>query len=66
MSKAKVEKFNIPEEVSRVTGKLKEAGFDNLAKIANAAEEELTNVKGLGKIKAKKMIKEAKSLLKNE
>jgi len=27
-NKAKIEKFNIPEEVSRVTGKLKEAGFE--------------------------------------
>ncbi len=50
----------------KLLAELKEAGFDSLAKIAKAEDEELTNIKGLGKIKANKMIKEAKSLLKKE
>ncbi len=40
---------------------LKEAGFDTLEKIAEASEEDLTRVKGLGTIKAQKMIEEARS-----
>ena len=43
---------------------LKEAGFDTLAKIADASVEDLTNVKGLGEVKATKIIKDAKKLLK--
>ena len=42
---------------------LKNAGFANLEKIASAEIEDLTEIKGLGKIKAQKIIKEAKSLL---
>ena len=45
---------------------LKEAGFDSLEKIAQADINDLTKVKGLGKIKANKMIEEAKSLLKKK
>ena len=40
------------------------AGFDMLEKIAEANIEDLVKVKGLGKVKAEKMIKEAKKLLK--
>ncbi|MFA5088410.1 MAG: transcription termination factor NusA [Candidatus Omnitrophota bacterium] len=40
------------------------AGFDTLEKIASAKTEDLTSVKGLGQIKAEKMIEEAKDLLK--
>ena len=43
---------------------LTEAGFDMLEKIAEADVEDLTKIKGFGKVKAKKMIKEAKALLK--
>ena len=43
---------------------LEESGFSTLKKIAQASVEELTAIKGLGKIKAKKIIDEAKSLLK--
>lgn len=43
---------------------LTEAGFDMLEKIAEADVVDLTKIKGLGKIKAEKMIKEAKALLK--
>ena len=43
---------------------LQEAGFDTLKKIAEAMTEGLTQVKGLGKIKAQKMIDEAKKILK--
>ncbi|VAX35052.1 Transcription termination protein NusA [hydrothermal vent metagenome] len=45
----------------RMVAQLKEEGFDTLEKIANASEEELTSLKGLGTIKAQKMIEEAKS-----
>lgn len=41
---------------------LQEAGYDSLEKIADADLDELTQVKGLGKIKAAKIIKEAKKL----
>ena len=44
-------------------GHLKEAGFDSLEKIAAAGIEALTSVKGLGTVKAQKMIDEAKALL---
>ncbi len=42
---------------------LKTAGFDTLEKIAAAEVEALTKIKGLGEVKAKKIIKDAKSLL---
>lgn len=45
---------------------LTEAGFDTLEKIAQASVNDLTKVKGLGKIKANKMIEESKSLLKKK
>jgi transcription termination/antitermination protein NusA len=41
---------------------LKEAGFDSIEKIANANVDELTAIKGLGKIKAQKLVKEAQGL----
>ncbi len=54
--------------LSGVGKKLKEAlvaaGFDSLEKIAEANPENLTEIKGLGEVKAGKMIKEAKKLLK--
>lgn len=43
---------------------LKEAGFDSLEKISQAAADDLTKVKGVGKVKAEKMIKQAKQLIK--
>ncbi|MCK5580521.1 MAG: transcription termination/antitermination protein NusA [Candidatus Omnitrophica bacterium] len=42
---------------------LKEYGFDSLEKISNAGLKDLTQIKGLGTIKAEKLIKEAKGLL---
>ncbi len=47
----------------KMVDQLQEAGFDSLEKIAEADTSGLTQVKGLGKIKAEKMIGEAKSLL---
>ena len=43
---------------------LKEAGFDGLEKIAQTKAEELTAIKGIGKVKAEKLIKEAKAAIK--
>jgi len=48
----------------KLIGQLTEAGFDMLEKIAEASVEDLTKIKGFGKVKAQKMIKEAKALLK--
>ncbi|MCK5259669.1 MAG: transcription termination/antitermination protein NusA [Candidatus Omnitrophica bacterium] len=48
----------------KAIAQLTEAGFDMLEKIAEAKVEDLTQVKGVGKVKAEKMIKEAKALLK--
>ncbi len=45
---------------------LEEGGFDTLSKIAQAAVDDLTQVKGVGKVKAEKIIKQAKQLLKEE
>lgn len=42
---------------------LKEAGFNSLERVAAAGIEELTSIKGLGSVKARKMIDEAKALL---
>ena len=42
---------------------LENAGFKTLEKIASAEVDDLTHIKGLGKIKAQKIIKEAKALL---
>lgn len=42
---------------------LKEAGFNSLERVAAAGIEELTSIKGLGGVKARKMIDEAKALL---
>jgi N utilization substance protein A len=48
----------------KAIGQLTEAGFDMLEKIAEASVDDLTQIKGFGKVKAKKMIDEAKALLK--
>jgi len=48
----------------KLIGQLTEAGFDMLEKIAEADVAALTEIKGLGKVKAEKMIKEASELLK--
>jgi len=42
---------------------LGENGFGSLEKIAAASVKELTQIKGLGKIKAQKIIDEAKEIL---
>jgi len=49
---------------AKLIGQLTEAGFDMLEKIAEADVGALTEIKGLGKVKAEKMIKEASELLK--
>ena len=43
---------------------LKEGGFDSLEKISQASIDDLTQIKGVGKVKAEKIIKQAKQLLK--
>ena len=48
----------------KAIAQLTEAGFDMLEKIAEASVDDLTQIKGFGKVKAKKMIKEAQALLK--
>lgn len=51
--------------VGEKTGKaLIEAGFSDLKAIAGADVESLTEIKGIGKLKAKKLIAEAKKLIK--
>ncbi len=42
---------------------LKEAGFDSLEKISKTSAEDLTQIKGVGKVKAEKMINEAKKII---
>ena len=46
----------------KLLAQLQQQGFDRLEKIATASLEELTQIKGLGKIKAGKLIKSAKEL----
>ncbi|MCK5013706.1 MAG: transcription termination/antitermination protein NusA [Candidatus Omnitrophica bacterium] len=48
----------------KAIAQLTEAGFDMLEKIAEASVDDLIQIKGFGKVKVKKMIKEAKALLK--
>ena len=43
---------------------LTSGGFNSVQKIAESQVDDLTQIKGLGKIKAEKMIDEAKKLLK--
>lgn len=47
----------------KIRVQLKAAGFDTLEKIVAADVETLTKIKGLGEVKAKKIIKDAKSFL---
>lgn len=47
----------------KIMVQLKAAGLDTLEKIVAADVETLTRIKGLGEVKAKKIIKDAKSLL---
>ena len=42
---------------------LHQSGLDTIEKVANASIEDLTKIKGLGEIKAKQILKEAKELL---
>jgi len=48
---------------AKLISQLTEAGFDMLEKIAEADVDALIKIKGLGKVKAEKMIKEASELL---
>ena len=47
----------------KIMTQLKEAGFDTVEKIAAADVESLTKIKGVGEVKAKKIIKDAKALI---
>jgi len=55
--------INLSGVGKKLVGQLEEAGFASIEKIAEVKVEDLTQIKGLGKIKAQKMIEEAKSLL---
>ncbi len=48
----------------KMVAQLMENGFDTLEKVAKAEVEELTQIKGLGKIKAQSIIEEAQAFLK--
>jgi N utilization substance protein A len=50
----------------KMIGALKEAGFGTIDKLAEAKAEDLTAIKGVGAVKAKNLIKEAKKLRKKE
>lgn len=50
----------------KLAAALQEKGFDTLEKIAEAELDALTEVKGLGKVKAEKLIEKAKNLLKEK
>ncbi|HQP10565.1 MAG TPA: transcription termination factor NusA [Candidatus Omnitrophota bacterium] len=63
-SEEEVSIADLPGVGAKTIEQLTEAGFDMLEKIAEASVEDLTKVKGFGAVKAKKMIKEAKALLK--
>ncbi len=56
--------FELPGAGEKLLAALKEKGFDTALKIAEASVDSLTEIKGIGKVKAEKLIKQAKSLLK--
>lgn len=56
---------NLPGVGEKLQAALAEAGFTSVEKIAAAQTDELTQVKGLGKIKAEHLIEAAKKLLNN-
>ncbi len=58
--------INIDGVGAKMMAALQEAGFDTIEKIAKATVEDLKQIKGIGKVKADKMIKQAKDLLKQE
>jgi N utilization substance protein A len=47
----------------KIVSGLKESGFDTLESLASAEVKDLTKIKGLGKVKAEKIIEDAKSSL---
>ena len=55
---------DLPGVGAKLIGQLTEAGFDMLEKIAETNIKDLIQIKGLGKVRAEKMIKEANKLLK--
>lgn len=55
---------DLPGVGDKAIAQLTEAGFDMLEKIADASVNDLIQVKGIGKVKAQKMIKDAQALLK--
>lgn len=55
---------DLPGVGEKLIAQLTKAGFDTLEKVAGADIETLTQIKGLGQVKAAKTIKEAKALLK--
>ncbi len=48
----------------KLIGLLVEAGYDSLERIAEATPEELSKIKGLGKVKAERMVTEAREMIK--
>ncbi len=62
-SREEVSLADLPGVGKKTVELLKEAGHDSLEKIAGAAVKDLTAIKGLGKVKAAKVIAEAKKLL---
>jgi len=54
---------DVPGIGEKMIEALKEAGFDSVEKIANATVEDLTPVKGLGTIKAEKIVANCRKLL---
>ena len=55
---------DLPGVGAKLIGQLTEAGFDMLEKIAETNIKDLIQIKGLGKVRAEKIIKEANKLLK--
>jgi len=53
--------MDLPGVGAKLLESLKAAGYDSLEKIATATVEQLTEIKGLGKVKAEKIIATAKS-----
>lgn len=47
----------------KLAGELENSGFDTVEKVAQASLDEITKIKGLGKVKAQKIIDQAKALL---
>ncbi len=56
----------LPGVGKKLLAHLQQSGYDSLEKIAQANIDELTQIKGLGKIKTEQLMEEAKKLLKDK